>query len=428
MKNILKIFINNNILFTLITFIVFICVNILFCLFLLNKYPQLVVNSKISIDQLTHTYSYIVNSIISGKGYVTKLDIDVNIDFFAGRLPFIPYFISFTYLFISDNFFIIYIIKNIIFFSLIFLLLKKIFKKNIYILLILLFIFYNPYNLGISLLIVPEEGYINYLIISLFLIFYSNIKHREIYLSLLLSVIYITKGSICFFVYTFAIYLFFSEKKKLPMLSIMICFVFWSLFVYQKTNKLITPFSLVSIGGVTLASANNEKFLSVYPLESPDVLYDEILDQNLKNTKKIRNEFEFDSYYKDYTLNFIRNNLDIFLKGVIKKLNVIFFNIKRDAQTKGSDNYNKIHVESILNKVLFLLSFFIIIKNIFRGKFSKIDNFCIIFFISYLFPFIVGFVYSRHLVPLYTLSNIYLFIYFYDKNYFLKSESYLNIK
>ena len=117
MKNILKIFINNNILFTLITFILFICVNILFCLFLLNKYPQLVVNSKISIDQLTHTYSYIVNSIISGKGYVTKLDIDVNIDFFAGRLPFIPYFISFTYLFISDNFFIIYIIKNIIFFS-----------------------------------------------------------------------------------------------------------------------------------------------------------------------------------------------------------------------------------------------------------------------------------------------------------------------
>ena len=208
----------------------------------------------------------------------------------------------------------------------------------------------------------------------------------------------------------------------------MICFVFWSLFVYQKTNKLITPFSLVSIGGVTLASSNNEKFLSVYPLESPDVLYDEILDQNLKNTKNISNEFEFDKYYKDYTLNFIKNNLDIFLKGFIKKLNVIFFNIKRDAQLKGSDNYNKIHVESILNKVLFLLSFFIIFKNIFRGKFSKIDNFCIIFFISYLFPFMVGFIYSRHLVPLYTLSNIYLFIYFYDKNYFLKLESYLNIK
>ena len=237
-----------------------------------------------------------------------------------------------------------------------------------------------------------------------------------------------TKGSLCFFIYGFVIYIFFSEKKKLPILSILICFILWSFFIYEKTQKLISPLSLVSIGGITLATANNDKFLDLYPLESPDILYQEILDNNYDNTKNIKNEFELDNYYKKYTINFIKNNLGIYLKSVLKKLNVIFFNIKKDAQYKDSDNYNKIHLVNFINKIPFLFAFFIIAKNILKKNFSKLDNFCILFFILYLFPFLVGFVYTRHVVPLYTIANIYLFIYFFNKNYFKRYETYLKIK
>ena len=64
-------------------------------------------------------------------------------------------------------------------------------------------------------MIVPEEGYINYLIICLFIVFQSNARFRIQTISLILVTLFFTKGSLCFFIYSISFYFLFVEKKKI---------------------------------------------------------------------------------------------------------------------------------------------------------------------------------------------------------------------
>ena len=104
----------------------------------------------------------------------------------------------------------------------------------------------------------------------------------------------------------------------------------------------------------------------------------------------------------------LENKLE-FLKVSVKKLHVIFFNIKKDAQSELSKDFNTIRFSNIPNKFVLLLSIFLVFKDFFK---KKVHNNNLIFFlilISFLFPYIVGWAYTRHIVPLYIISHFYLF-------------------
>ena len=200
------------------------------------------------------------------------------------------------------------IIKNLFFFIIILSLAKISLKNNLQILFVTTLLFVIPYNLQISLMIVPEEGYINYLIICLFIVFQSNARFRIQTISLILVTLFFTKGSLCFFIYSISFYFLFVEKKKLPIVSIILCYLTWASYGLLKTNKIISPISLVSIGGITLSSANNDKFNDIYPEYNPDTTYSYILGKHKKNYENLTNEFEIDNYFKNYNIDYIQNN------------------------------------------------------------------------------------------------------------------------
>ena len=100
-------------------------------------------------------------------------------------MPLLPLILNFLYNYVSENFYIILLLKNLFFFSIIFFLLCafKRERKLIYIIFSLFIFLYNPHNLITSLSINFEEGFLNYLIIIIFLALLSDLKYKFIIVS-----------------------------------------------------------------------------------------------------------------------------------------------------------------------------------------------------------------------------------------------------
>ena len=145
----------------------FAILNIFFSYLYVSKFPSIVdENNNIILSNLGFNFGAILNNLQIGEGLKANY---FNIDFYVSRMPLLPIIITFIYNFISTNFFIIVLTKNLFFFSIIFLLLAS-FKKENKILFILVssFIFlHNPHNLITTLSINFEEGFFNNYIISI---------------------------------------------------------------------------------------------------------------------------------------------------------------------------------------------------------------------------------------------------------------------
>lgn len=391
----------------------FITLNVIFYYLFIHLYPNFVdVNKNLVISELTHSYADILQHLLKEKKYYS-LFFDFEVPFYVGRLPFIPFLLFFIIKFLTQKYLFILIIKNLILFIPLLYLLKKIIKNNFDILCVLFLIFFIPYNLQILLMIVPEEGYIIYFLLIIFILFISDIKNRINIISIFLFFLFFIKGSLCFFIYSICLYFLFLEKEKKPILVISLCYFIWASYAYVKTDRIISPISLVSIGGVTLASANNQNFNKIYPLITPDYLYDEVLDDHRHVYKNFKSEFEFDDYFKKYNMNYILKNKKEFSLSFLKKLNVIIFNIKKDAKYPEDKSYDKIRYSNIINLCFLYFAIFIFLKKIINRDLNRSEKFFLIFVPSYFFPFMVGFVYTRHVVPLYLISIIYVYLEFF---------------
>ena len=103
------------------------------------------------------------------------------------------------------------------------------------------------------------------------------------------------------------------------------------------------------------------------------------------------------------------------LEDALLKIKTIFFNIYKDGQVykKEENPEKKIIYSLIINKALLLISLFVAVyfflKNIKSGNYKLELYFLLIFCLS-MPPYIIGWVLSRHLVPLFLISQIYLFL------------------
>lgn len=407
-------YIENNKFFFLFVNTLFIFLNIIYYLSFVSKYPNYLINDQeLNINALSHIYNDIIFNILNEGKYYSNLS-GIPVDFYAARLPFVPFFLVFLIIIFKNNFFLILLFKNIFLFSFMLFIAKITLKKNIKIFLFIIVIFLIPFNLINFLMLIPEEGYINYLIASLFLLLFSDTKYKEKYISLILVLLFFIKGSLCFFLYSIAIYFFFYEKKKLPLISLIACYLIWASYVFIKTERIISPISLVSIGGLTLIFSNNDRFNDIYPLQSPDDLSDYIFEKHGSQLLNFTNEVQVDEYFKEKNIDYIINNKISVAYAFLKKLYVVFFLLEKDGQHLNSPDFGKIRYSNIFNHLILFIVFYLIIKNIiYKKTLSKNDFQFLIFFSSYLFPFMIGFVYTRHLVPIFIVSIIFiLFQYF----------------
>jgi hypothetical protein len=169
----------------------------------------------------------------------------------------------------------------------------------------------------------------------------------------------------------------------------------WGLFGYNKTKRIPFLNSISSTNQEALALVFNDKFNYIYPEKIIDILYSEVISKNLPSFKS---EWEYHDYFKDRNLKYLAENKLEIAKGLVKKFNFLFFNIK----DKG-----KFSISHTLNRIVYLFSLLIFFYKIIKKKINKEDIYFITIIATNLLPLMIGWITSKHLVPIFVTCHIY---------------------
>lgn len=381
--------------------------------------PLMDEKNDIIFSKLQFDHSELVTNLFNGDGFY---QFRYGVKYYLAKMPILPLLISGLAL-ISKNLYFIYIVKNLILFSILFFSLnfycEKHSKSYFFFLIYLICIFAIPHNLHVQLNIHFADTIVACLMPSLFLLLSTENKRKYIYISLILFFLYLTKTSMFFLclIIPFIILILENDKislKIIPIFAVILSISVWGSFGYFKTG--IFPFGskILSVSSEGMNIALNKEFNKYYPKKSVDLIKYE------KPNKRYENEWEIYEFYKEKNKIYIRNNLGRYAKDTLIKINFIFFNIHKDAAfpDKNGEYYNPLKISYLINKLFFnlslIISLFVIIKNI-----SKISNLKReIYFLSIvslnLFPLVVGWATAKHLTGLTIVCIIYSFTFFFN--------------
>jgi hypothetical protein len=365
-----------------------------------SLFPDIIINNSIKLENIPFNIGYLINNLLHNSSYKIQMH---GIDVYLDRLPFVA-FITIIISKISSNIYLFLLIKNIFFFLLFFYIcnkIKYIFYNNTYFFLITHIFFFNFYNLQTSLNFVFEDAYISILLPSLFLILINKkVKYLEVPVSIFLVLLFFTKTTMIYLTIIISILFIVFEKKKLikkylPIFCLMIVMFIWGLFGYNKTGRIPFLNSVSSTNQQALALVFNDRFNYIYPEKIIDILEPEIISKNLPSFKS---EWEYYDYFKDKNKKYFTENPLEIAKGVIKKINFLFFNIK---------DRNKFSFSHTLNRIVFLFSLIIFFYKIIKNKLIKEDIYFIAIITTNLLPLMIGWITSKHLVPIFIICHIY---------------------
>ena len=415
-----KNFYKNRYLYIYFIFILIISLlSVLFTYFLVDKFPNVFdENKKLVLLQMQFDYGKLVNNIFYKGSYIQKYN---DIDSFLVRLPFLPLVTSYIGK-LTLNIYFFLIIKNIIFFSIYYLSVVLFVKSQkttndiIYLFILLSIYFYNFYNTSTTFNFFFSDSYISIILPSIFLLLISENKHRYLLIAFLLFCLYLTKSSMFFVCMICPIMFFLIEKefnfvkRALPIIFVLIAVISWGTFGVLKTGKFPFASTLSSVNQEGLSRILNDDFKNYYPKKSVDLI------PFNKIEKTLNNEWEYFYLYKKNNLDFIKNNPKEFIYGIILKTKFILLNFRKDGvfpDRNGAYN-NPIMISHILNRILNLAFIIIIISKLLRDfnfkKYDKLDIYSVVLYLPFLFPYLVGWATSKHLVPIFLTINLYIFI------------------
>ena len=415
----------------IIFIILIISISTAFYLQFILLYPDIIdLRGNIIYKNIPFEYGSVIENLISKDKYFAEIGIMGNsIEFYLSRMPVLPYLFLLAKLFSSNLYFFI-VSKNVIFGSIIFFTILNFSKEKSFnclsFLIIILIFFYNPFNLKIITNFVYADFITSILIPVLFIICLSNFKLKDYYIGLIIFILYLSKTSMFFICIFISIYFLLFESKKIPFYFLLMAIILWGTFGFIKTNKFPFGPSMLSTNSHALSISFNENFHKFYPLISVDYIPHCNIRGNLnkyncnKIPKKIENEWDYYNFYKIKNSQYIKENLDIFLKDLILKIKTIFFNFYEDGQIYSGDNQPKKNflISIFVNKVILIIAVIVLIRsffNKFQVEKNKKEILFFIIIISSMPAYLIGWALSRHLVYIFLVSKIYLFLKFKSK-------------
>ena len=247
-------------------------------------------SGNLKIYNLNNMFGVYIRSIIE-EG-IPKINM-FGMDFYYSMRPVLPYFLIFIFENISNNFFLILLIKNILMAGIIFIIIKNYKKEynNLFLLICLILIFYNPHNTHTMYDIGSEEGFLNYFLIILFVSILADFKYKSLVIGTTLSLIFFTKESMFILTFIIPIIYYFLEKKHnkyLPLIMIVISNLAWGSYHYRLHNHFPIGPTGSAKNAVNLAIVYHKDFSKTYPKVSPDIYH--YRTENLIKEKKIVSE------------------------------------------------------------------------------------------------------------------------------------------
>jgi len=389
-----------------------------------SKFEVMNMYNQIILKNISFEFGELINNLYDSNGYYHTVD---GVKYYLQKLPAVPFLILFLSK-ISLNYFFILIFKNIIIFSIYFLFsyyLIKDFKNKILFYFILAVPICIPYNFSVALHYVYEDNLIAIFLPILFLSLVSKSKFRFYITSFVLFVLYFTKTSMFLIVLIIPLIILIFEKKTIlivkiiPFAASLLAILIWGYFGLTNTGKFPFGSAGASNNAYVLSFALNKQFSSYYPEKSTDLIPQKEPEQIFNS------EWDWYEYYDKKNKAYLKNNLSVYLKDSTKKIKFILFGIHRDGSFPDiNGNYNNsLRVSSIISRLIFNISIILVLINLYNNFRKRIfikENLYFIIIVGLnLFPHIVGWATSKHLIASINVSIIYLLLLLFKKNRFI---------
>jgi hypothetical protein len=263
-----------------------------------------------------------------------------------------------------------------------------------------------PYNMSMGNQIENEEGY---LLAPIALLFVLLLTGRTVlsYLTIgaLIVSVYLTKSSMLFVCLVAAVWAGISAWKInrfmaiIPTLALALAITSWGAYISAHTGVFAAGADASSWNGRNFYKGNNPFAYSFYPRLSLD-----LLDEQLLPSTPVHNEWDLNRAQFALGWKYARAHPDTTLKLDSKKLFVACCDLKESPERTPGHTRIMVIVSSLFNHLVLDAVLLYAIRNALQGNLSDAEMLLILFCVAYLTPYFAGFLYMRHMVPIYGLA------------------------
>jgi hypothetical protein len=330
---------------------------------------------------------------------------------YAHRLPFVPFFLSGLTL-IFRSFTLVVLVKDALCALLWFYAVRRLLLRHCigalgaFILIGLLYLV--PLNFLTVSQIDTEESYLFFMLTALAATMFTRREGDYWKVSLLIAAMYLTKSSLALVCFVSAVWVIWQDRGRpglrllsfVPLAALLISILSWGSYIYLRTGVFAVGVNASSYNGMNLYKGNNPRALALYPRVNLDSL-DEIRALEPPTALGIHDEWTKQKWQLKMGEDFIHSHPSKVLAMDLQKLKVMLYDVGPSPQTLTG-----IKPGAELCLAVDHLMFTLAVLLALRRRDANAAWFGLLV-VAYIVPFLAGFLYQRHMMPLYGLAFIY---------------------
>src|ERR1700733_1148159 len=335
---------------------------------------------------------------------------------YAHRMPASPLLSTASY-WLSPKASVFFLLKNVVFWSLFvfaFFRLKSHYAiPSKWALVPILLLLLAPYDLSIAGRMDIEEGYLFALIAMLFS-FLLTMKGwgSALTVGILIGLIYLTKSSmlpLCVAVTVWIAVKFWRKNARLivlPVVCLALAILSWGGYTKAVSGVFAFGTDQSSWNGWNFYKGNNFYSYSLYLRINLDTLDSEDYAHKLLPYVPVHNEWELSHAQLAMGKKYFHENPGAVVKMNLTKLFVACCDLGEAPQMTPGHTRGLVVVSNVVNHLTLAAVFLFAIIGVIRRKAGEAEVLAVIMTLFFVFPYIAGFLYSRHMVPVYGLMAL----------------------
>jgi hypothetical protein len=334
---------------------------------------------------------------------------------YACRMPIIPVLGAASY-WVSPKLAVFLVLKNLIFWPLwiyAFFLLKRRYRiPDKWALVTVSLLLLAPYEVSVAGWVEVEEGFLFTLIALLFsLLLTLEGPLSALATGLVIAAIYLTKSSMLPLCVAVSIWIVIKHRWNLrivviPLVSLALAMLGWGIYVQAVSGVFAFGADESSWNGWNFYKGNNPYAYSIYPRISLDRLDRDDHAHRLLPFVPVHDEWELSRAQSALALKYIRENPGGVLKMDLKKLFIACCDLKESPEMNEGHTRGGIILSGVVNHLALACVLVVMIANVRRRQVSQAEILTVLITIAYLLPYFVGFLYMRHMAPIYGLMAL----------------------
>jgi hypothetical protein len=335
---------------------------------------------------------------------------------YAGRMPVIPVSAALVSL-ISRRFGFYFFLKNLVCWSCWIMGLLRLRRHysipDKWVLLTAAVVLLVPYNTNIASHAEIEEGYLVAMLGLLYALLLTACKTFDFFkIGALIALIYLTKSSMVLICLASVMWVAAVERKSfvratLPAVALGVAVLAWGGYVFAMTGMFAIGANESSWNGWNYYKGNNPYVLAMYPRVPLDTLDDNDL---LIPPGTMLNEWQLSKAQFEAGRRFVNHHPGAVLQLDLRKLYVICCDLRESPERVQGRTRPLVAASNLMNHLVMAGSIVLMGRRAWKRSMGRAEMLSIVLIAAYFPPYFAGWVYMRHLVPIYSLMSMVLAI------------------